>query len=161
MIDSSTSNNQSRQSHASVKPRMINGSRAWWISTRILTIGLVAVLALFNFVSGDKRISAILSLLLLSLWLRVLHRTVYGFIDRGGVRCRRYFRWRTARWEDIEDIAQPFTQFSPWSIIVTLKNENLFNRRIYFSPNPHRPFRTTDAIEASFKELTRAWLAGL
>jgi hypothetical protein len=142
------------------KRRMINGSRAAWRLSKGSVIGLLAMLWLFNFVSSDRRISMILSLFALLFWVASAHGIVCGFIERDGIRYKTYFRWKMLRWEDVEGITQPTMGFHAFSILVRIRGESFLNRNIYFSPNP-LSFGTLKSSDASLKDLTRAWLAGL
>lgn len=147
-------------SGTSIKSAAINGSRGYWIRTRLFASLILVGLIFTNLVSEHRETSLIFSIFIaFFIWFVWLRGTTYGFIQRDGIRYKNYFRWKTARWEDIEDIAQPSMQIHPWSIIVTLRTENRFKRQLYFPRNPAL-FLELSAIEAPCKELTRAWLAG-
>jgi hypothetical protein len=53
---------------------------------------------------------------------------VYGFADDGGIRYKRYFKWKSVNWAEIESISRR----PQGTIRVDVGRYNFFNRRLLF-----------------------------
>lgn len=133
----------------------IVGSRLRWLGARWSELAVVCLLVWLNYRHTFEFAVAIFSLVLI-LFCVSLHQQVYGFIEPEGLRYRRYLRWNFSRWDDIEDISQ---NIAAGAILVDLRNENRFNHRLRFIPDPFLFGRST-STGANYDELRRAWLTG-
>lgn len=142
--------------NSSVNCRLIAGSHTSWRLARIAEILAVPLAFLFNIGPMYGRVSAILSLLFILIMVGEFHQLAYGFLDRDGIRYKRYFKWKTVRWEEIESVSRSPLKPVVGSILVDLKNGSPFNRRISFSPNPVILGKPTN--DATYDDLRNAWL---
>jgi hypothetical protein len=146
-------------SNLSADSRLIAGSRVSWRVVRLAEVIAIPIVILFNSGPAYGRVSAIVSVACVFVMLGFFHQSVYGFLERDGLRYKRYLRWRKANWADIESISQPPLKPFVGSIFVDLKNGNLFNRRLSFSPNPTIFGKPTS--DATYDNLRDAWLGSI
>jgi hypothetical protein len=56
------------------------------------------------------------------------HQNVYGCIDDGGIRYKRYFNWKSIKWSGIESISR-----GPMgTVLIDVERYKFFNRRLIF-----------------------------
>src|SRR5258706_409161 len=146
--------------HSASKDLMI-GSRSGWLATRIMEavvflflIMLIPPVLLHPTIFHTERLDFPLLIIFGVLMLGGFghaHQIVYGFADDGGIRHKRYFKWKSINWVEIESISRrPMGK-----IRVDMGRYKFFNRRLLFMRDivlfgEQRKFASFDNLRGSW-----------
>jgi len=138
------------------------GSRSGWLAARIMEavvfLFLIVLIppilvhpTIFHTERMDFFFLSIFGVLILG-GLGHAHQIVYGFADDGGIRYKRYFKWRSVSWGEIESISR-----RPMGTIrVDVGPYRFFNRRLLFTRDIRLFGEQREFV--SFDNLRSAWI---